>query len=104
MRGGWIVSHKNFIQENTSLKEGVLDSFLSSYYTAESACPSTILVSENLIDKHTIQVALSEYHNKKISIINKVRNKDIGLMKIRGQILTYTYGDLKGVKKIYLEC
>ena len=82
VRGGWIVSHKNFIQENTSLKEGVLDSFLSSYYTAESACPSTILVSENLIDKHTIQVALSEYHNKKISIINKVRNKDIGLMKI----------------------
>jgi len=82
VRGGWIVSHKNFIQENNSLKEGVLDSFLSSYYTMEGTCPSTILVSENLIDKHTIQIALSEYHNKKISILNNLRNKDIGLMKI----------------------
>ena len=60
----------------------MLDSFLSSYYTTESTCPSVILVSEDLIDKHTIQVALSEYHKKKISITNKIRNKDIGLMKI----------------------
>ena len=82
VRGGWIVSHKNFTQENFSLKEGVLDSFLSSYYTTESTCPSVILVSGDLIDKHTIQVALSEYHKKKISITNKIRNKDIGLMKI----------------------
>jgi len=55
VRGGWIVSHKNFTQENFSLKEGVLDSFLSSYYTRESTCPNVILVSEDLIDKHTIQ-------------------------------------------------
>ena len=82
VRGGWIVSHKNFTQENFSLKEGLLDSFLSSYYTTESTCPNVILVSEDLIDKHTIQMALSEYHNKKISITNKIRNKDIGLMKI----------------------
>jgi excinuclease ABC subunit C len=82
VRGGWIVSHKNFTQENFSLKEGVLDSFLSSYYTTESTCPNVILVSEDLIDKQTIQIALSEYHNKKISITNKIRNKDIGLMKI----------------------
>ncbi|SVC36900.1 uncharacterized protein METZ01_LOCUS289754, partial [marine metagenome] len=82
VRGGWIVSHKNFTQENFSLKEGVLDSFLSSYYTRESTCPNVILVSEDLIDKHTIQIALSEYHNKKVSITNKIRNKDIGLMKI----------------------
>ena len=82
VRGGWIVSHKNFTQENFSLKAGVLDSFLSSYYTRESTCPNVILVSEDLIDKHTIQIALSEYHNKKVSITNKIRNKDIGLMKI----------------------
>ena len=82
VRGGWIVSHKNFTQENFSLKERVLDSFLSSYYTRESTCPNVILVSEDLIDKYTIQIALSEYHNKKVSITNKIRNKDIGLMKI----------------------
>jgi excinuclease ABC subunit C len=82
VRGGWIVSHKNFTQENSFLKEGLLDSFLSSYYTRETTCPSVILVSENLIDEHTIQIALSEYHNKKVSITNKIRNKDIGLMKI----------------------
>ena len=82
VRGGWIVSHKNFTQEYQSLKEGLLDSFLSSYYTTENTCPSIILVSEDLIDKVTIQMALSEYHNKKVSITNKIRNKDIGLMKI----------------------
>ena len=82
VRGGWIVSHKNFTQENFSFKEGALDSFLSSYYTTESTCPNVILVSEDLIDIHTIQIALSEYHNKKVSITNKIRNKDIGLMKI----------------------
>jgi excinuclease ABC subunit C len=82
VRGGWIVSHKSFTQENSFFKEGLLDSFLSSYYTRETTCPCVILVSENLIDKHTIQKALSEYHNKKVSITNKIRNKDIGLMKI----------------------
>lgn len=82
VRGGWIVSHKNFTQENSSLKEGLLDSFLSSYYTKESTCPDIILVSEDLIDKQTIQKSLSEYHHKKVSITNKIRNKDIGLMKI----------------------
>jgi len=82
VRGGWIVSHKNFTQEKSSLKEGLLDSFLSSYYTTESTCPGVVLVSEDLIDKYTIQLALSEYHNKKVSITNKIRNKDIGLMKI----------------------
>lgn len=82
VRGGWIVSHKNFTQENLSFKEGVLDSFLSSYYTVENTCPSVILVPEDLMDKHTIQIALSEYHNKEVFITNKIRNKDIGLMKI----------------------
>ena len=82
VRGGWIVSHKNFTQEYSTLKERLLDSFLSSYYTAENICPNIILVSEDLIDKDTIQMALSEYHNKKVSITNKIRNKDIGLMKI----------------------
>ena len=82
VRGGWIVSHKNFTEKNLILKERLLDSFLSSYYTTEETCPNIILISENLIDKPTIQMALSEYHNKKISITNRIRNKDIGLMKI----------------------
>jgi excinuclease ABC subunit C len=82
VRGGWIVSHKNFTQEKSSLKEGLLDSFLSSYYITENTCPEVVLVSEDLIDKDTIQLALSEYHNKKVFITNKIRNKDIGLMKI----------------------
>ena len=82
VRGGWIVSHKNFTQENSLLEERLLDSFLSSYYTTENTCPGVVLVSEDLIDKNTIQLALSEYHKKKVSITNKIRNKDIGLMKI----------------------
>jgi len=82
VRGGWIVSHKNFTQQNPMLNEAILDSFLSSYYTVENTCPGVILVSEDLHDKDTIQMALSEYHNKKVSITNNIRNKDIGLMKI----------------------
>jgi len=82
VRGGWIVSHKNFTEQNLVLKEGLLDSFLSSYYTKEDTCPNTILISENLIDKQILQITLSEYHRKKIYITNKIRNKDIGLMKI----------------------
>jgi len=82
VRGGWIVSHKNFSEENALLKEGLLDSFLSSYYTSEIECPSTILVAEELYDKNTLQIALSEFHKKKIHIRSRFRNKDIGLMKI----------------------
>ena len=82
VRGGWIVSHKNFSEKNALLKEGLLDSFLASYYTSEVTCPNTILVSEELNDKNTLQIALSEFHKKKIHIRTRFRNKDIGLMKI----------------------
>lgn len=82
VRGGWIVSHKNFTQNNTLLREGLLDSFLASYYTSKNICPSTILISGDLKDKNTLQTTLSQYHRKKVSITNKARKKDIGLMKI----------------------
>jgi len=82
VRGGWIVSHKNFSEKNVLLKEGLLDSFLASYYTSEVTCPNTILVAEELNDKNTLQTALSEFHKKKIHIRTRFRNKDIGLMKI----------------------
>jgi len=82
VRGGWIVSHKNFSEKNGLLKEGLLDSFLASYYTSEVTCPNTILVAEELNDKNTLQIALSEFHKKKIHIRTRFRNKDIGLMKI----------------------
>ena len=82
VRGGWIVSHKNFSEKNTLFKEGLLDSFLASYYTREDTCPSTILVAGELHDKKTLQIALSEFHKKKIQIRTRFRNKDIGLMRI----------------------
>jgi len=82
VRGGWIVSHKNFSEKNALLKEGLLDSFVAAYYTSKLTCPNTILVSEELNDKNTLQIALSEFHKKKIHIKTRFRNKDIGLMKI----------------------
>jgi len=82
VRGGWIVSHKNFSEKNALLKQGLLDSFLASYYTSEVICPNIILVSEELNDKNTLQKALSKFHKKKINIRTRLRNKDIGLMKI----------------------
>ena len=82
VRGGWITSHKNFIQEKLPLKEGLIDSFLSSYYTNGNLCPDFILINQNLFDQKSLQATLSEYHKKKIIITNKLRNKDFGLMKI----------------------
>lgn len=82
VRGGWIVSHKNFTQIQTSSKQNTLDSFLSSYYTKDNFCPKTILVSEALDDKNTIQKALTEFHNKKINISNKILKRNVGLMEI----------------------
>lgn len=82
VRGGWIVSHKNFTQSNPSSKETTLDSFLSSYYTKDNFCPNTILVSETLNDKSTIQKALTEFHNKEITITNKILKRNVGLMEI----------------------
>ena len=82
VRGGWIVSHKNFSEKNVLLKEGLLDSFLASYYTSEATCPNTILVAGELNDRNTLEIVLSEFHKKKINIRTRFRNKDIGLMKI----------------------
>jgi len=82
VRGGWIVSHKNFSEKKALLKEGLLDSFMASYYTSDATCPGTILVAEELNDKNTLQIALSEFHKKRIHITSRFRNKDIGLMEI----------------------
>ena len=82
VRGGWIISHKNFTQEKNLLNEGVIDSFLSSYYTSVDSCPDIILLKERLVDKQTIQIALSGFHKRKVIITNTLKNKDIGLMKI----------------------
>jgi len=82
VRGGWIVSHKNFSEKNALLNDGLLDSFLASYYTSEVTCPNTILVAGELSDRNTLQIVLSEFHKKKINIRTRFRNKDIGLMKI----------------------
>ena len=82
VRGGWIISHKNFTENRSDLKEGLLDSFISSYYSNVRFCPSRILVTESLFDKETIQSALSKYHSKKILITSNIKNKDVGLMNI----------------------
>ncbi len=106
VRGGWIVSHKNFTEKNALLREGLLDSFLASYYTSEVTCPNTILVAEELNDKKTLQIALSEFHKKKIHIRTRFRNKDIGLMKIcesnTDLYLKRRKGDAKNLQDLFI--
>ena len=45
--------------------------------TSGVTCPNRILVSEELNDKNTLQIVLSEFHKKKINIRTRFRNKEI---------------------------
>ena len=50
-----------------------------------TSCPPFILVEGRIENKETIQKALSKKHNKKIKIISKPSNKDLGLLNISSQ-------------------
>ena len=82
VRGGWIVKHENFIQENGLFDEEVWSTFLLRHYLFTDYCPEIILIEANMVNKLTIQKALSKKHNKKIRIISKPNKKDRGLLAI----------------------
>ena len=85
VRGGWIVGHENFNMEKDGINETVIEAFLSSHYLFSTSCPPFILVEGRIENKETIQKALSKKHNKKIKIISKPSNKDLGLLNISSQ-------------------
>ena len=80
--GGWVTGHKNFILEGGIEEEGTIESFIAHHYFSSKDCPSFLVVGQNLINKGPIELALSRFHKKKISIISKPSKKDKGLLEI----------------------
>ena len=82
VRGAWIVSHENFIYNNNSIDQEILEAFIIDYYFSKNSCPPTILISDPLEDRINIQKALSEHFCKRITITERANKKDKGLIEI----------------------
>ena len=82
VNGGWVTGHENFITQNNIVEGSLLRNFIQTYYLSEVYCPKNIIVGEAIQNKEMIELALSEYHNKKVRVISKLATKDQGLMKI----------------------
>jgi len=82
VKGGWITSHQNFIQENVGLSEPIIKNFIKSYYLSDNYCPSNIIVNEDIIGKIGIEEALSSFHKKSVKIITRPGTKDKGLLQM----------------------
>jgi len=82
VNGGWVTGHKNFILEGGIEEDESLESFLSRHYLSHKNCPSVLVVGQELRNKNLIEKALSEAHERKISIITKPAKKDKGLLEI----------------------
>ena len=82
VNGGWVTGHENFITQNNIVEGSLLRNFIETHYLSEVYCPKNIIVGEAIQNKEMIELALSEYHNKKVRVISKLATKDQGLMKI----------------------
>ena len=82
VNGGWITGHENFITKNNMSEGSLLKNFIETHYLSEVYCPKYIIVGEVVHNKEMIEIALSDYHRKKIRIVSKLLEKDRGLMKI----------------------
>ena len=82
VNGGWITGHENFIAKNNNLEGHLLENFIETHYLNEAYCPKNIIIREVIRNKEMLELALSEYHQRKIRIISKLTKKDRGLMKI----------------------
>ena len=82
VNGGWVTGHENFIAKNNNLEGHLLENFIETHYLNEAYCPKNIIIREVIRNKEMLELALSEYHQRKIRIISKLTKKDRGLMKI----------------------
>ncbi len=79
---GWVTGHKNFILEGGIDEKDTLESFIAHHYFSMKNCPSVLVIGHELANKAFIERALSEFHERKISIISKPSKKDKGLLEI----------------------
>tara|TARA_B100000963_G_scaffold75282_1_gene63424 strand:- start:561 stop:2396 length:1836 start_codon:yes stop_codon:yes gene_type:complete len=82
VNGGWVTGHKNFILEDGIEENEILESFIAHHYFSKNDCPSVLVIGQELPNKNLLEKALSEFHQRKISIISKPSKKDRGLLEI----------------------
>ena len=82
VNNGWVVGHKNFIQQNILYEGSVIEKFIKSHYLNTYNCPSNIIVEELIGNKKMLESALSGYHKKEVKIISKLGKRDRGLLSI----------------------
>tara|TARA_B100000029_G_C17593912_1_gene963424 strand:- start:606 stop:2432 length:1827 start_codon:yes stop_codon:yes gene_type:complete len=99
VRGGWIVSHKNFISKETFEESFLIEKFISNYYLDKATIPKNIVVSEGLNDKKTLEKALSNFHKKNIKIISRPGKKDKGLLEISQSNTNFSLNRVKRSKR-----
>tara|TARA_Y100001970_G_scaffold279623_1_gene387296 strand:+ start:9673 stop:11505 length:1833 start_codon:yes stop_codon:yes gene_type:complete len=82
VKGGWVTGHENFILEGGIDKEETLESFIGQYYFSTENCPPILVIGQDLTNKKIIEKALREFHDKRVSIITKLSQRDKGLLEI----------------------
>ena len=83
VRGGWIVSHRNFSFKGSAYDKNILEIFILDHYISKgNKPPEAIVLDERLINKKGTEKALNFYHKKNSRIITQPKKKDKGLLKI----------------------
>lgn len=100
---GWVTGHKNYLQDKDSVREDVLEGFISQKYFNNFDCPPVLIVESPLKNKVSLEKALSDFHSKKISIITRPGKKDQGLLEVCKANTEYVLRRNKGDKKILIK-
>ena len=79
---GWVTGHRNFLPSGDFDGENILEKFIIQNYLPSKECPKVLVVGEKIHDKNLLEIALSEKHAKKISIITRPGKKDKGLLEV----------------------
>jgi excinuclease ABC subunit C len=79
---GWITGHENFVLKSENIEGSLLENFIKSHYLSSIHCPEIIILKEPILEKATIEAALSKFHDKKVKITTKPGKKDKGLLEI----------------------
>ena len=83
VRGGWIVSHRNFSFKGSVYDKSILEIFILDHYISKgNRPPKAIVLDERLMNKKGTEKALNFYHKKTTRIITQPKKKDKGLVKI----------------------
>ena len=77
-----------------------METFIKTYYLNKVVCPPTLVIRESIKNKKIVELALSEYHGRKVRIISKLGIKDQGLLRICENNTKFSFKEDLGNKTI----